>query len=149
MKMTSEFTGSATRQLETRYYHAYENGACYEYVLGLATSGFGQEGVQAIDRDEVFGRLERIMATVKIRPVSEEQVAQKQDVTEGRDSKAGGAEAVVRKTGTRQSDGRTGSRRSRPGKVTSKNSPMRLAHTSRRLRCVGFFWLITESSFSS
>ena len=79
MKMTSEFAGSATTQLETRYYHAYENGACYEYVLGLSTAGFGQEGVQAVDRDEVFGRLEKILATVKIRPVAEEQVAQKQE----------------------------------------------------------------------
>ncbi len=79
MKMTSEFSGSATKQLETRYYHNYENGACYEYVLGLATAGFGQEGVQAVDRDEVFGRLEKILATVKIRPVEQEQVAQKQE----------------------------------------------------------------------
>ena len=79
MKMTSEFAGSATRQLETRYYHNYENGACYEYVLGLSTAGFGQEGVQAVDRDEVFGRLEKILATAKIRPVEQEQVARKQE----------------------------------------------------------------------
>ena len=79
MKMTSEFAGSATKQLETRYYHNYENGACYEYVLGLSTAGFGQEGVQAVDRDEVFGHLEKILATVKIRPIEAEQIAQKQD----------------------------------------------------------------------
>jgi hypothetical protein len=80
MKMTSEFEGNATKQIETRYYHAYENGTCYEYVLGLATSGFGQQGVHAVDRDEVFGRLEKILATVKVRPTSEQQVAQKQVV---------------------------------------------------------------------
>jgi hypothetical protein len=79
MKMTSEFADNAARQLETRYYHTYENGACYEYVLGLSTSGFGQEGVHAVDRDEVFGRLEKILATVKVRPVAEEQVAQKKE----------------------------------------------------------------------
>lgn len=79
MQMTSEFAGDASKQLETRYYHNYENGACYEYVLGLSTSGFGQEGVQAVDRDQVFGRLEKILASVKIRPVAEERVAQKQD----------------------------------------------------------------------
>lgn len=80
MEMTSEFSGDASKQLETRYYHNYENGVCYEYVLGLSTSGFGQEGVQAVDRDQVFARLERILASVKIRPVDEEQVAQKQEV---------------------------------------------------------------------
>ncbi len=79
MKMTSEFVGDATMQLETRYYHTYENGACYEYALGLSTSGFGQEGVHAVDRDQVFGKLQKILASVKIRPVAEEQVAQKPD----------------------------------------------------------------------
>ena len=80
MQMTSEFAGDATKQLETRYYHNYAGGACYEYVLGLSTAGFGKEGVQAVDRDQIFGRLEKILASVKIRPVAEEQVAQKQDV---------------------------------------------------------------------
>ena len=79
MEMTSEFSGSATKQLETRYYHNYENGACYEYVLGLSTAGFGQEGVQAVDRDQVFGRLEKILASVEIQPVEGEQAAQKLD----------------------------------------------------------------------
>jgi hypothetical protein len=78
MQMTSEFAGSAARQLETRYYHAYQNGACYEYVLGLSTAGFGETGVHAVDRDQVFARLEKILASVKVRPVDEEQVAQKQ-----------------------------------------------------------------------
>jgi hypothetical protein len=79
MQMTSEFAGDASKQLETRYYHNYAGGACYEYVLGLSTSGFGQEGVHAVDRDQVFGRLEKILATVKIHPIAEGQVAQKQE----------------------------------------------------------------------
>jgi len=79
MQMTSEFAGSAARQIETRYYHAYENGACYEYVLGLSTAGFGEAGVHAVDRDQVFARLEKILASVKIHPADQEQIAQKQD----------------------------------------------------------------------
>ena len=79
MKMTSEFAGNASKQLETRYYHNYENGACFEYVLGLSTSGFGQEGVQAVDRDLVFGQLEKILASVKIHPAAGDQVARKLD----------------------------------------------------------------------
>ncbi|MGH9644517.1 MAG: hypothetical protein ACRD3Q_19105 [Terriglobales bacterium] len=78
MKMTSEFAGNALRQTETRYYHNYENGACYEYVLGLGTAGIGQQGVEAVDRDQVFGRLEKILASVKI-PAAEEQSAQTAD----------------------------------------------------------------------
>jgi hypothetical protein len=95
MNMTSEFAGDATKQLETRYYHAYENGACYEYVLGLSTAGFGQEGVHAVDRDEVFGRLEKILDSVKIQPASEEQVAQEQNVQKENTQKQTPVEAAA------------------------------------------------------
>jgi len=79
MEMTSEFEGSATRQMETQYYHNYENGACYEYVLGLGTAGFGmKEGVKPVDRDEVFARLEKILATVKTQPAHDEAAAQQE-----------------------------------------------------------------------
>jgi hypothetical protein len=77
MERTSEFAGSATRQAEAQYYHKYENGGCYEYVLGLGTAGYGaKEGIQPVNRDEVFGRLEKILATVKIRPVAQEQATE-------------------------------------------------------------------------
>lgn len=70
MEMTSEFAGSATHQMETQYYHNYENGACYEFVLGLGTAGYGtRQGLQLVNRDEVFARLEKILATVKTQPV--------------------------------------------------------------------------------
>ena len=76
MEMTSEFAGSATKQAETQYYHNYENGACYEYVLGLGTAGYGMtDGVEPVNRDDVFARLEKILATVKIRPVASEPAA--------------------------------------------------------------------------
>jgi len=67
MKMTSEFAGNALSQFETRYYHDYENGACYEYVLGLTTAGIAQKGIQPVDRDQVFAKLEKILDSVKIR----------------------------------------------------------------------------------
>lgn len=77
MQRTSEFAGNALRQAEARYYHNYENGACYEYVLGLGTAGYGtKEGIQPVDRDEVFGRLEKILATVKVQPVAQDRLAQ-------------------------------------------------------------------------
>jgi len=87
MEMISEFAGSAARQVETRYYHAYENGGCYEYVLGLSTAGFGEAGVHAVDRDQVFARLEKILASAKIRSVDEEQVARQQSAPQQEVSK--------------------------------------------------------------
>jgi hypothetical protein len=77
MEMTSEYAGSALAQSEAQYYHNYENGACYEYVLGLGTAGYGaQQGIEPVNRDEVFARLEKILATVKTQPVAQEPVAQ-------------------------------------------------------------------------
>jgi hypothetical protein len=75
MEKTSNFAGDAMKQGETQYYHRYEEGACYEFVLGLGTAGYGtEEGVEAVNHDEVFGKLEKILASVKIQPVEQEQV---------------------------------------------------------------------------
>jgi hypothetical protein len=77
MEMTSDFSASAMAQHETQYYHSYENGACYEYVLGLGTAGYGaKDGIEPVNREQVFARLEKILATVKINPVEQQQVAQ-------------------------------------------------------------------------
>ncbi len=77
MLTTSTFNASAIQQRETQYYHRYENGACYEYVLGLGTEGFATEGnVQHVDREAVFAKLEKILATVKINPVEQENAAE-------------------------------------------------------------------------
>ena len=73
MEMTSDFSANAIKQAETQYYHSYENGACYEYVLGLGTEGFATEGgIEHVNRDEVFAKLEKILASVKINPVETE-----------------------------------------------------------------------------
>jgi len=77
MEMTSNFSASAMKQAETQYYHSFENGACYEYVLGLGTAGYGaKDGIEPVKRDEVFAKLEKILATVKISPVEQEHVAE-------------------------------------------------------------------------
>ena len=77
MEMTSDFTAGAVKQADTQYYHSYESGACYEYVLGLGTEGFGTEaGVEHVNRDQVFAKLEKILATVKIDPVEHASVAE-------------------------------------------------------------------------
>ena len=78
LEKTSDFSASALKQAEAQYYHRYENGACYEFVLGLGTAGYGaKEGIEPVNRDQVFAKLEKILATVKIQPVAQEQVATK------------------------------------------------------------------------
>jgi hypothetical protein len=72
LELTSEETlGSAdARKEDSKYYHAFENGACYEFAMKVATTGVEpDEGGKPVDRDEVFKKLETILATVKIGPV--------------------------------------------------------------------------------
>jgi len=77
MEMTSNFSASAMKQAETQYYHSYENGACYEYVLGLGTAGYGaNNGIEPVNREEVFTKLEKILATVKVNAVEQEHVTE-------------------------------------------------------------------------
>jgi hypothetical protein len=74
METTSNFSASALTQTETQYYHNYENGACYEYVLSLGTAGYGvKDGAEPVNRDVVFAKLEKILATVKIKAAPVEQ----------------------------------------------------------------------------
>jgi hypothetical protein len=61
---TSEVEGE---QADTRYYHMFQNGACYEFALSLVTDrDKGHDGLSTLDRERVFRRLEAILASVKI-----------------------------------------------------------------------------------
>jgi hypothetical protein len=58
----------------SKYFHVFQNGACYEFALKIATTkqdapATSKPSPNHIDRDEVFHRLEKILATVKINPV--------------------------------------------------------------------------------
>jgi hypothetical protein len=87
MDMTSDFAANALQQAEAQYYHSYENGDCYEYVLGLGTAGYGAAGVEPVDRAEVFQKLEKIMATVKVHPVEQEPQVAKQTTARAESAK--------------------------------------------------------------
>jgi hypothetical protein len=66
----------ASKQADAKYYHLFENGACYEFTLGLGTSGNGPEGgTTPVDREQVFRKLEKILATVKIQSPAVPEVA--------------------------------------------------------------------------
>src|ERR1041384_1822084 len=55
---------SVTDQSEARYYHHFENGACYEFALGVEDA---PGTTKPADHLQVFDKLERIMTTVKIK----------------------------------------------------------------------------------
>jgi hypothetical protein len=66
-----ENSAATTKQGDAKYYHAFNNGACYEFALGIATDAEGDgnlEKITPIDRDMVFAKLEKILATVKLLP---------------------------------------------------------------------------------
>ena len=61
------FEGMMMRQASARHYHVYANGACYEFILGLGTGGYGAvDGITQVDAGAVFERLEEILSTVEI-----------------------------------------------------------------------------------
>jgi len=62
-------SGAMTKQADTKYYHAFNNGACYEFALRIATHDDGKvEEITPVDRQSAFARLEKILATVKLQP---------------------------------------------------------------------------------
>jgi hypothetical protein len=68
---TEAVAGEGTTQSDVKYFHAFENSACYEFALNVTTVARPTEGgMKHVDRDKVFNRLEKILATVKINPVT-------------------------------------------------------------------------------
>jgi hypothetical protein len=63
-----------TREEASKYYHSFQGGKCYEFALKVATEVETDEGGKRVDREEIFKRLEKILATVKINPVSTPEV---------------------------------------------------------------------------
>jgi hypothetical protein len=70
---------NVTEQSEARYYHHFENGACYEFALGVADA---PGTTKPVDHLQVFDKLERIMTTVKIKSEPTPVVAASEPVTE-------------------------------------------------------------------
>ena len=70
LQMVEEF-GSAEngdrKEPSTRYYHRFENGNCYEFGLGVAADD-STPGLKQVNREQVFRRLEQILASVRVEP---------------------------------------------------------------------------------
>jgi len=71
-------TSNGTREAASKYYHVFQNGACYEFALRVTTTANSSPTTESttkpVNRDEVFQRLEKILATVKINPVAAPEV---------------------------------------------------------------------------
>jgi hypothetical protein len=74
LQSTKTLASQGDRQEASKYYHVFENGACYEFALRVATTGVETEGSKHVDREQVFQRLEKILATVKITPAAAPEV---------------------------------------------------------------------------
>jgi len=68
LRATEAVSGEGNRQSDSKYFHAFQNGACYEFALNVTTVASDQGVTKHVDRDKVFNRLEQILATVKINP---------------------------------------------------------------------------------
>jgi hypothetical protein len=76
LRATEAVSGEGPRQSDSKYFHVYQNGACYEFALNVTTDASSEGLVKHIDRDKVFNRLEQILATVKINPRAPEVTAE-------------------------------------------------------------------------
>ena len=74
LRATEAVSGEGTRQSDSKYFHVFQNGACYEFSLNVTTVASEDGVMKHVDRDKVFDRLEKILATVKIIPVSAPEV---------------------------------------------------------------------------
>jgi hypothetical protein len=53
-----------------KFFHVYENAACYEFAMSVTTGMGGEKKASAhVDADEVFERLQEILTSVTIVPV--------------------------------------------------------------------------------
>ena len=71
---SESLVNDGTREEASKYYHSFQGGKCYEFAMKVATAVETDEGGKRVDRDEIFKRLEKILATVKINPASTPEV---------------------------------------------------------------------------
>ncbi len=74
LRATEAVTGEGIRQSDSKYFHVFQNGNCYEFALNVTTVASEDGVMKHVDRDKVFDRLEKILATVKINPVAAPEV---------------------------------------------------------------------------
>jgi hypothetical protein len=80
--------GDPAMQADAKYYHIYQNGTCYEFMLGVETAS-NKITDNPVKSNEVFRKLNWMLSTVKIEPagVPEKTVAKESAATAGAESK--------------------------------------------------------------
>jgi len=76
LRATETVSGEGARQSDSKYFHVFQNGACYEFALNVTTMASEDGLIKHVDRDKVFNRLEQILSTVKINAVTPEATAE-------------------------------------------------------------------------
>jgi hypothetical protein len=71
---SESLVNDGTREEASKYYHSFQGGKCYEFAMKVATGVETDEGGKRVDREEIFKRLEKILATVNINPASTPEV---------------------------------------------------------------------------
>jgi len=66
--VVDDFGSEEGKDPHTKYYHRFENGICYEFSMGLRTDDDTVPGLKPVNREQVFRKLEQILATVKLQP---------------------------------------------------------------------------------
>jgi hypothetical protein len=67
---TETIAGEGSKKSDIKYFHVFQNGACYEFALNVTTVAPDSDApVKPVDRNKVFSRLEKILDTLKITPV--------------------------------------------------------------------------------
>jgi hypothetical protein len=69
LRGTEAVSGEGTRQSDSKYFHVFQNGSCYEFALNVTTVASQDGMMKHVDRDRVFSQLEKIMNTVKINAI--------------------------------------------------------------------------------
>lgn len=82
LRATEAVSGEGTRQSDSKYFHVFQNGSCYEFALNVTTDASEEGVVKHVDRDKVFNRLEQILSTVKIDAVKTNPVTTSEVTTE-------------------------------------------------------------------
>jgi hypothetical protein len=73
--MVEDLGGTDKQESHLKYFHHFDNGNCYEFSMGLGTVDETVAGLKPVNRSLVFGRMEQILASVKLQPVAIPEVA--------------------------------------------------------------------------
>jgi hypothetical protein len=75
LESTEAVAAEGSKQSDAKYFHVFQNGACYEFALKVGTIGGATEtATKRVDHDKVFSRLEKILATLKITAAAASEV---------------------------------------------------------------------------